>query len=90
MTLVVPIRSLMCGRSPRCVTEAAISTPGKTAEELQRLRADHAHVDLGAVRLRFADGAKGGLEQIQVERAAQAAIGADHDDADGAAPAAPG
>ena len=84
MTLVGPSRSLMCGRSPRCVAEAAQLDPAKPAEELQRLHADRAHVDLGVDFLRLADRAESRLEQVQIERTGEAPIGADHDDADGA------
>ena len=56
--------------------------PDEAAEELQGLRADDAQVHFGAARLRLADRDQGGLEQIQVERSAQAAVGADHHDAD--------
>ena len=45
-----PIRSLMCGRSPRCVTVAASSMPARRRKNCTRLDADRADIHLGVAR----------------------------------------
>ena len=74
----------MCGRSPRCVAEAAISTPASRRKNCSALEPmTHRYTFASLALAPRGSRPSVGLEQIQIERPAQAAIGADHDDADG-------